>query len=76
MCRSVVEGKAAHKLAPGVRDDDSEAEAGDGSDSEEETGAAGTVFRLVKGHLRQLDGGMEQYTEIAARSAARVGSAA
>jgi ATP-binding cassette subfamily F protein 3 len=72
MCRTVVEGEAAHKLAPGVRDDD-EAES---SDSDEATGAAGTVFRLVKGHLRQLDGGMEQYAEIAARSAARLGSAA
>lgn len=48
---------------------------GESSDSEdEETGVApGTVFRLVKGQLRKLEGGMEQYEEIAARSAAKLG---
>jgi ATP-binding cassette subfamily F protein 3 len=69
----VIEGESPHKLAPGVRGD--EDEAGQSSDSEEEqTGVArGTVFRLVKGQLRKLDGGMDQYEEIAARSAAKLG---
>jgi ATP-binding cassette subfamily F protein 3 len=60
---------------PGVHGDGDEAE--DSSDSEsEETGVApGTVFRLVKGQLRKLDGGMGQYEEIAARSATRLGKA-
>ncbi|EAT79458.2 hypothetical protein SNOG_13131 [Parastagonospora nodorum SN15] len=73
--RTVIEGESPHKLAPGVRGD--EDEAGEGSESEDEqTGvASGTVFRLVKGQLRKLDGGMDQYEEIAARSAARLGKA-
>jgi len=73
--RTVIEGESPHKLAPGVRGD--EDEAGEGSESEEEqTGvASGTVFRLVKGQLKKLDGGMDQYEEIAARSAARLGKA-
>jgi len=70
----VVEGQSPYKLAPGVRGDEDEAES---SDSEgEETGVApGTVFRLVKGQLKKLEGGMEQYEEIAARSAAKLGKA-
>jgi ATP-binding cassette subfamily F protein 3 len=69
----VVEGESAYKLAPGVHG--SEDEAAESSDSEgEETGVAlGTVFRLVKGQLKKLEGGMEQYEEIAARSAAKLG---
>jgi ATP-binding cassette subfamily F protein 3 len=30
------------------------------------------VYRLVKGQLKRLEGGMEQYEEIAARAAARL----
>jgi hypothetical protein len=44
------------------------------SESDEEAGAAaGTVYRLVKGQLKKLEGGMEQYGEIAARTAAKLG---
>ena len=70
--RAVVEGASPYKLAPGARDDDDEAE--DSSDSEsEETGVApGIVYRLTKGQLRKLDGGMEQYADIAARAAAKL----
>ncbi|KAF2472447.1 P-loop containing nucleoside triphosphate hydrolase protein [Lindgomyces ingoldianus] len=69
--RTVVEGESPYKLAPGVQ-------AGEGpeeeeSEEEEETGApAGTVFRLVKGQLKRVDGGMEQYEEIASRTAAKL----
>jgi ATP-binding cassette subfamily F protein 3 len=68
----VVEGESPYKLAPGVRGDDDDAE--DSSDSEgEETGVApGTVYRLTKGQLKKLDGGMEQYEDIAARFAAKL----
>jgi|TARA_R110002003_G_scaffold180_1_gene14353 hypothetical protein len=71
----VVEGESPYKLAPGVRGDEDEAE--ESSDSEdEETGVApGTVFRLTKGQLRTLDGGMAQYEELAARTAAKLGRA-
>ncbi|OAL54758.1 P-loop containing nucleoside triphosphate hydrolase protein [Pyrenochaeta sp. DS3sAY3a] len=71
--RTVVEGESPYTLAPGLRGGEDEAD--EGSDSEEsETGVApGTVYRLVKGQLKKLDGGMEQYEEIAARTAARLG---
>lgn len=71
--RTVVEGEWPYKLAPGVRGDEEEADESSESE-EEETGAApGTVYRLTKGQLKKLDGGMEQYAEIAARTAARLG---
>lgn len=68
-----MQGESPYKLAPGA-DADAEAE---GDSSEEETGgggAAGTVYRLSKGQLRRLEGGMEQYEEQAARAAARLGA--
>ncbi|KAF1831641.1 P-loop containing nucleoside triphosphate hydrolase protein [Decorospora gaudefroyi] len=70
--RTVVEGESPHTLAPGVHG--SEDEADESSDSEDaETGVApGTVYRLAKGQLKKLEGGMEQYAEIAARTAAKL----
>ncbi|KAJ4376358.1 hypothetical protein N0V83_001641 [Neocucurbitaria cava] len=70
--RTVVEGESPYALAPGVHGED---EANESSDSEEsETGVApGIVYRLAKGQLKKLDGGMEQYAEIAKRSAAKLG---
>lgn len=69
----MVEGASPYTLAPGVRS--TEDEANESSDSEDsETGVApGAVYRLVKGQLKRLEGGMEQYEEIAGRSAARLG---
>lgn len=71
MDRTVVEGESPYKLAPGVHGEDET----DVSDSEgDESGAApGTVYRLTKGQLKKLEGGMEQYTELAARTAAKLG---
>jgi ATP-binding cassette subfamily F protein 3 len=68
--RTVVEGESPYKLAPGVHAEESEEDSG-----EEETtgGAAGTVYRLVRGELKQLDGGMDEYEAIAGRTAARLG---
>ena len=67
--RTVVEGESPYKLAPGAQAEDPDDEESD----EETTGApAGTVYRLTKGQLKKLDGGMEQYEEIAARTAARL----
>ena len=70
MGRTVVEGESPYKLAPGVHGEDE----ADESDSEgDEAGVApGTVYRLTKGQLKKLDGGMEQYAELAARTAAKV----
>ncbi len=73
----MVEGESPYKLAPGVLHED-EADKESESEGDEAGGAetAGTVFRLIKGQLRRLDGGMEQYAELAARTAARLGKAA
>lgn len=74
----MVEGESPYKLAPGVRGSGGEADesASESSESEEaETGAglgSGTVFRLAKGQLRELVGGMGEYEAIAARSAAKL----
>ncbi|KAF1969301.1 ABC transporter ATP-binding protein uup-1 [Bimuria novae-zelandiae CBS 107.79] len=70
--RTVVEGESPYRLAPGAQADE---QSNDSSD-EEETGApAGTVYRLFKGQLKKLEGGMARYEEIAARTAARLGKA-
>lgn len=73
-----MEGEWLYKLAPGVRRPEGEA-GGDESDSDDEaeTGVApGTVFRLCKGQVQRLAGGMDEYEEIAARTAGRLGRAA
>lgn len=70
--RTVVEGESPYRLAPGVQ---AELGAGDeeSSDSDEDSGAApGTVYRITKGQLKKLDGGMAQYEDIAGRTAARL----
>ncbi|KAF2438077.1 ABC transporter ATP-binding protein uup-1 [Karstenula rhodostoma CBS 690.94] len=68
--RTVVEGEHPYKLAPGVQMEDEP----DSSSDEEETGAGGgTVYRLVQGQLRKLEGGMERYEEMAGRAVAKLG---
>lgn len=68
----MVEGESPYTLAPGVRGTEDEADDSEGS---EKGVAPGTVYRLGKGRLKKLDGGMEQYEEIASRSAAKLGRA-
>ena len=72
----MVEGQSPYKLAPGVRGSE-EADGDEESSSEDaETGVGpGTVFRLARGQLRQLEGGMDEYEEIAGRTAARLAKA-
>ncbi|KAL1801160.1 hypothetical protein ACET3X_001502 [Alternaria dauci] len=75
--RTVVEGQSPYKLAPGVHAA-SEDEADESSESEDEEAglALGSVFRLTsKGQLRKLDLGMDEYEDIAARTAARLARA-
>lgn len=71
----MVQRESAYKLAPGVHA--SEGEADDSSESEDEAPglAPGSVFRLTRGQLRKLDGGMDEYEDIAARTAARLARA-
>jgi ATP-binding cassette subfamily F protein 3 len=70
--RTVVEGASPYKLAPGAYGGD-EADESEWDGNEDGTGS-GTVYRVAKGQLRKLEGGMEQYGELAARTAARLGS--
>lgn len=70
-----MEGGSPYGLAPGRRGDEDEV-AEDASDSDEEAGAAaGTVYRLARGIMKKLEGGMEQYEQMAARNAAKLGKA-
>ena len=69
----MVEGESAYRLrlAPGGSPAPDEPES---LSEEEETGAGvGTVYRVFKGQLRKLEGGMERYEELAARTAAKLG---
>ncbi|KAF1925147.1 ABC transporter ATP-binding protein uup-1 [Didymella exigua CBS 183.55] len=72
--RTVVEGASPHKLAPRAGGED---EAGESESSGDEAGAAvgaaGTVYRVTKGQVKRLEGGMEQYAELAGRTAAKLG---
>ncbi|KAF2271550.1 P-loop containing nucleoside triphosphate hydrolase protein [Westerdykella ornata] len=71
--RTVVEGESPYKLAPGLRAQmDEEGEDEDSGSEDEEGVQPGTVYRIVKGQLRKLEGGMAQYEEIAARAAKKL----
>jgi hypothetical protein len=74
--RTVVEGESPYKLAPGVHADGDEDEEDSDSESSSAGAPAGSVFRLVRGQLKKLEGGMEQYEEIASRTAAKLGKQA
>jgi ATP-binding cassette, subfamily F, member 3 len=67
--RTVVEGENPYKLAPGAHAEEPE---GESSEDEETGAAAGTVYRLARGQLKRLDGGMDEYEAIAARAAVRL----
>ena len=54
-------------------DEEAEEEEEWSSGEEERQRGPGTVYRLVKGQLKKLEGGMEQYEEIAGRAAAKLG---
>ncbi|KAF2744744.1 P-loop containing nucleoside triphosphate hydrolase protein [Sporormia fimetaria CBS 119925] len=67
--RSVVEGDSPYRSAPAFRDsNDSE-----DSDTDEDSVPKGVVYRMVKGQLKKLEGGMEQYETIASRAAKKLG---
>jgi hypothetical protein len=66
----VVEGESPYRAAPGAQGDSDEEDVEDDDDS---LGApTGTVYRVVRSQLKKLDGGMAQYEEIAARTAAKL----
>ncbi len=69
--------ESPYKLAPGVRaaGEDEADESSESEDEESGLAAPGSVFRLARGQLRKLDGGMDEYEDIAARTAARLAKA-
>lgn len=75
--RCVVEGESMKALAARNRpeEEDDEEDEESSSEDEEEGGALRNriVYRLSKGKLIRLERGMEQYEEIAARSATKLG---
>jgi ATPase subunit of ABC transporter with duplicated ATPase domains len=84
--RGVVQGETMKGGGGGRRpgDEDGDGDDGEGDTSEEEDSDGGregdlrrtrTMFRLAKGKLIPLERGMEQYEEIAARSASKPGKA-
>lgn len=70
--RCVVEGESPKSIARSSRpdndDDDDES-----SEEDDEAGSPGVVYRMFKGRLKKLDGGMMQYEEIAARASTKMG---
>lgn len=69
--RCVVEGENPHKRPwdPDAEDDEEE----ESEDSEEGLDKRkGVVYRLAKGQLKVLEGGMRQYEEIASRASSRL----
>lgn len=73
--RTVVEGESAKELAATSRPDGLDGEESSSSSSEEsdEEGARRrVVYRLSKGKLSRLERGMQQYEEIASRSATKM----
>lgn len=74
--RCVVEGESMKALAAASRPEDEGSEEESDSDEEDEMDKRmRVVYRLSKGKLIRLARGMEQYEEIAARSATKLGKA-
>lgn len=70
--RCVVEGESPKSIARSNGQDDDEDESSS-SEEDDETGSPGVVYRMFKGKLKKLDGGMLQYEEIAARASTKMG---
>ena len=76
-CRCVVEGQSPAKLRkrPGIDEDDDLDEESSSDSDDDRPQKKGAVYRMFKGQLRLLDGGMDQYEEICERTAARLAKA-
>ena len=79
-CRCVVEGQSPAKLRkqPGIDDggeDEPEDEGEDYDSDEDAPRRKGVVYRMFRGGLRLLEGGMDQYEAICERTAAKLAKA-
>ena len=70
--RCVVEGESPKSIARSSRPDDDDDD-DEFSEEDDEAGSPGVVYRMFKGKLKKLDGGMMQYEEIAARASTKMG---
>jgi ATPase subunit of ABC transporter with duplicated ATPase domains len=70
--RCVVEGESPKSIARSNGQDDNDDDE-ESSEEDDETGNPGIVYRMFKGKLKKLDGGMLQYEEIAARASTKMG---
>lgn len=71
--KCVVEGISMKELAAISRPEDEDEQSEDSEDEEVEEKRTRVVYRLSKGKLIKLERGMQQYEEIAARSATKLG---
>ncbi|EKG09623.1 ABC transporter-like protein [Macrophomina phaseolina MS6] len=69
--RCVVQGESPKRILETV--DEDERETSDDSDEELGFGIQGVVYRLSKGKLTKLEGGMQQYEELAEKASAKLG---
>jgi ATP-binding cassette, subfamily F, member 3 len=69
--RTVVEGGKPYSRRV-TDDENADDDSSEDEDSQSSSPSKGVVYRLTKGQLKKLDRGMDQYEEIAARSAARL----
>jgi ATP-binding cassette, subfamily F, member 3 len=67
--RCVVEGEPPDDFIGEDASDDSDEE---GHSGEVWKAPQGVVYRIVKGQLKRLDGGMRKYEEIAAKASAKL----
>ena len=73
--RCVVEGESPKSIAQSYKDGDDDDDDQDSSDDDDEAGKVGVVYRLTKGKLSKLAGGMEQYETLASKASSKLGKA-
>ena len=69
--RCVVEGESPKSIARSNRLDDDEDM--DSSEEDDESSTPGVVYRMLKGKLKKLEGGMLKYEELAAKASTKMG---
>jgi ATP-binding cassette, subfamily F, member 3 len=72
--RCVVEGESPKTIAKSFRpEEDEEDEDNDSSEDEDGNTRVRVVYRMIKGRLKKLEGGMLQYEELAAKASTKMG---
>lgn len=74
--RCVVEGESFKAIANSYRPGDDEEENDDSSEDEDGNTRVRVVYRMIKGRLKKLEGGMLQYEELAAKASTKMAKGA